>query len=128
MEQAKAGGEEVKTEVKSQLKELREERLEKMQERREERKDERVENRQEKLEDIKNGEVVKPLPVNKPGAVIKLKALKQELKNEFKEENAGIKKELEENGDVKPQLVKPLIQNQPAPVGGAADQSVSSQL
>ena len=63
-----------------------------MQERREERKDERVENRQEKLEDIKNGEVVKPLPVNKPGAVIKLKALKQ------------------------------------APVGGAADQSVSSQL
>lgn len=128
MDKLKAGGEEVKTEVKEQLKELREERLDKMQERREERKDERVENRQEKLEDIKNGEVVKPLPVNKPGAVIKMKALKQELKNEFKEENAGIKKELEENDDLKPVIVKPLIKNQLAPVGGAVDQTVNSQL
>lgn len=97
MEQAKAGGEEVKTEVKEQLKELRQDRLEKMQERREERKDERVENKQEKLEnkleDIKNGEAVKPLPANKPSAVIKMKALKQA-----------------------------------APVGGAIDQTVNSQL
>jgi len=144
MQEFKAGDETVKEQAKEQIKELRQDRVEMLGDRREERlenkqglkqeiKQEKLEN---KLEKIKNGEAVKPLPVNKPGAVIKLKALKQELKNEFKEESAGIKKEIKDDGEnenegvkkIKPEIIKPVLQNQPAPVGGAVDTTVNSQL
>ncbi|MBI5222668.1 MAG: hypothetical protein HY980_04220 [Candidatus Magasanikbacteria bacterium] len=109
MEEFKAGDEAARERIKelqqNRVEALRERRLEfeknKIEDRRERRLEVKQEIKQEelgnKLEKIKNGEAVKPLPANKPSAVIKLKELKQELK-------------------------------QPAPVGGAIDQTVGSQL
>lgn len=88
MDEFKAGDEAVKEQTKEEMKELRQDRVEMLKDRREER-----------VEKNQNGEAIKPPLENKPGAIIKLKALKQELKNEFKEEKNKVKKEIDEPDD-----------------------------